>query len=292
MTRRRVSRAPALPIEAVTTDLWYTLCYLSPADRRSIGVARHRAWADPLERARFSRPRALGHVRALEHWNLAQERLGRAPPIHRQAAWLAERTGVPIAPAEAADRLDASLRAVSVRPAPRVRWALDELRAAGVRLGLVSNLINETSASAERILEQLGLGEYYASRQFSSDLPWSKPDPRPFRRCLQELGVAPAASVHVGDLALDRRGARRAGMRAICYTGLHRQEFGGAPPPSERPGAATPAASSWDQVIRLLRRSTLGPTPNEAPAGRPNSRSVPSARKGLVAGSGRASLVP
>jgi len=43
-----------------------------------------------------------------------------------------------------------------------------------------------------------------------------KPDPEPFRRALDDLGVAPERAVHVGDsLATDVAGAARAGLRAI-----------------------------------------------------------------------------
>jgi HAD superfamily hydrolase (TIGR01509 family) len=245
------------PPEAVTTDFWFTLCYLPAAARRRVERERFETWADPLEVAGLSRATVRRHLRALAAWTDAEERRGRAPSIGRQSIWLARRSGVALDANVVTRRLEASLRGSPIRAAPGVREALAQLRDRGLRLGLISNLVNESAAVAEVILQELGLDRFYSSRVFSSDLPWSKPDPRPFRRCLDALGVDPAASVHVGDRAIDRVGARRAGMRAIVYTGLHRAEFGRTVPRVERPPSGTPRAASWREVVRLIGR---GPT--------------------------------
>ncbi len=51
---------------------------------------------------------------------------------------------------------------------------------------------------------------------FSSELGISKPDPRVYLHCCEELGVEPTAAVFVGDGANDElEGARRVGMRPV-----------------------------------------------------------------------------
>jgi HAD superfamily hydrolase (TIGR01509 family) len=254
VTGRRSAPAESERIEAVTTDLWYTLCYLGSADRRRSESERRRVWTEPLVAGGLSRTSANQRLRSLADWADAQERIGRAPSVDRQAAYLARLSGARIEAADVRRRLDAILLRAHVRRAPGARGALAALRSRGYRLGLVSNLAHETSGAAVGVLRDLGLDRFFGSRQFSSDLPWSKPRPEPFRRCLEELGVEPARAVHVGDRSIDRLGARRAGMRAIQYTGLHRAEFGRSRPASERPVAATPAAASWGEVLRLLPR--------------------------------------
>jgi FMN phosphatase YigB (HAD superfamily) len=241
-------------VAAVTTDLWYTVCYLSVAAQRSVEAERRRLWSGPLRATGLPSGAALAHVRALERWNDSEERRGFAPHLDRQAAWLARRTGATIDAAEVAYGLNALLRSAPVRPAPGVRPALRALRDRGLRLGLVSNLVNETSEGARTLLEDLELQDLYVSRQFSPGLPWSKPRPGPFRRCLAELGVAPGRAVHVGDRGIDRLGAHRAGMRAIVYTGLHGVEFVGSPPAVDRPPLRAIRAATWPQVLRRIER--------------------------------------
>jgi len=247
----------ARPIAAVTTDFWYTLCFLPSAARRRVEARRRRAWSTPLRAAGLDGTTTRRHLRALERWNVAEERRGHAPSIARQARRLAAGSGVDVDAAAVTRGLESSLRGVPVRSAPGVHEALARLADRGTRLGLVSNLVNETSASVTGILEELGLDRYWSSRQFSSDLPWSKPLPGPFRRCLRELGVAPGAAVHVGDRALDRVGAHRAGMRAIVYTGLHSVEFGRTVPRADRPPARAIQAVTWKQVVQLLEPSLV-----------------------------------
>jgi FMN phosphatase YigB (HAD superfamily) len=249
--RRRAPRAPA-QLRAITTDLWFTLCYLPSSDRRRVEAERRRAWEEPLRAGGIPARRAHELFRALQRWNDVEERRGYAPTLRRQGAWLELRTGVPVDAAQVTARLDSSLRTARVRPAPGVRATLRELSDRGMSIGLVSNLIHETSRAATRILRELRLDEYYSSRQFSPDLPWSKPLPGPYLRCLKELRITAESAVHVGDRFLDIQGARRAGMGAIAYTGLHHAEFGRTIPAAERPAARTPRAATWAQVLELL----------------------------------------
>lgn len=102
----------------------------------------------------------------------------------------------------------------SIRPIPGAREALEEL-ATRHRLGL---LTDGSSARQHAKLRALGLKGFFAavvvSDEIGSDV--RKPDPRPFLRVAEGLGVAPGDSVYVADNPeKDFIGARSAGFRSI-----------------------------------------------------------------------------
>lgn len=211
-------------LRALTTDLWYTVVYLRPKDQRELARIREETWMAPLLRSGWSRARARLAVRHMDVWATDRESRGRTPTIFEQAAWLGRSTGVPISGSDAANALDGIVVNSPVRLAPGVGGALGSLRDHGIRLGLVSNLLHETGAGARQILSAFGILDDYSVLVFSDEHPWSKPRPEPFQYALSELGVPPNQAVHVGDLAYDVMGCRRAGMSPILYTGLHRWE--------------------------------------------------------------------
>ena len=103
-------------------------------------------------------------------------------------------------------------RAESWRVYPDVIPTLEALRAAGLRLGLISNW----DERLPHLLEDLGLMGYFDAVEFSSGCGCEKPHPRIFERCLKRLGVPPARALHLGASALeDVEGALALGMRAL-----------------------------------------------------------------------------
>jgi putative hydrolase of the HAD superfamily len=92
---------------------------------------------------------------------------------------------------------------------------LDELRLAGWRIGLVSNV---TPGTADRWRESK-LAPYFDGAAFSSELRVAKPDPGIYLAACRQLGVAPAECYYVGDGADDElAGASALGMYAIRTT--------------------------------------------------------------------------
>ena len=90
--------------------------------------------------------------------------------------------------------------------------ALDAMGAAGLRLGVVSNW----DCGLGDVLEGLGVGDRFEVVAASAVVGAGKPDPAIFHHALRELGVAPAAALHCGDLpAYDCAGAAAAGVRAV-----------------------------------------------------------------------------
>ena len=87
---------------------------------------------------------------------------------------------------------------------------LEELRAAELRLGLVSNGIRDLHEFVAH--HRLDVDAIVGSRAHG----YVKPHPTIFQAALGQLGVEPAAAVMVGDsLEEDVEGARALGMRAI-----------------------------------------------------------------------------
>jgi putative hydrolase of the HAD superfamily len=90
--------------------------------------------------------------------------------------------------------------------------ALETLRRAGLRLGIVSNFERWLDA----LLEDCGVRSLFDVRVISGFEGIEKPDPRIFRLALERAGVAPERSVYVGDLPeLDIAPARSVGMYPI-----------------------------------------------------------------------------
>lgn len=105
---------------------------------------------------------------------------------------------------------------------PDTRPALDALRGAGLRLGVISNF----HTPLYNILEFLEIEGYFEAVIASHDerVRCEKPDRRIFELAMTALGVAPAEAVYVGDtFAADVVGADGAGMHAVYLdrTGSH-----------------------------------------------------------------------
>jgi putative hydrolase of the HAD superfamily len=121
--------------------------------------------------------------------------------------------------------------------------ALDELRAAGLRLAIISNF----DARLYRILAGLGLDRYFDSVTISSEAGYAKPAPQVFEFALARSGASADEVLHVGDAPhLDVAGATAAGIEAILICR-----------PEERVGASisegsTKAISSLAELVQLL----------------------------------------
>jgi putative hydrolase of the HAD superfamily len=90
------------------------------------------------------------------------------------------------------------------------------LDAAGVPQGIVSN----SEGRLAELMGELGWASSFRAIADSGKLGVEKPDRRIFDWCVAQLGVAPAAVVHIGDAhAVDIDGAVAAGLRAIWFRG-------------------------------------------------------------------------
>jgi len=120
----------------------------------------------------------------------------------------------------------------------RTHAALSRLRAAGLRLGVVSN----SDGRVDQALLAAGLREYFDVVIDSSVVGMEKPDPAIFRAALDALGVAPQEALYVGDLyEVDVVGARAAGIEAVLLA-------------DSSPGPSQPCrtAASIDELVNAL----------------------------------------
>jgi HAD superfamily hydrolase (TIGR01509 family) len=92
-----------------------------------------------------------------------------------------------------------------------VPHALERMRAAGLKLAVVSN----SEGTVEAMLAEQGLRPFFETVVDSAVVGLVKPDAAIFHLALDRLGVAPDAAIMVGDSpTADVFGARAAGLRA------------------------------------------------------------------------------
>jgi putative hydrolase of the HAD superfamily len=99
---------------------------------------------------------------------------------------------------------------------PEAGPLFEELRAAGIKVGVLSNTI-WPRAFHEAIFERDGVRHLIDGDVYTSEIPWTKPSPKAFAAAMAAVGATdPARCVYVGDrLYDDIWGARSAGLRAI-----------------------------------------------------------------------------
>ena len=89
---------------------------------------------------------------------------------------------------------------------------LEELRALGLTLGVISNIGFELDG----LLERLGIAEYLPVRSTVGSSGVSKPHPRIFQMALSQAGARPTEAVHIGDsIGTDVEGAQAAGIAPV-----------------------------------------------------------------------------
>jgi HAD superfamily hydrolase (TIGR01509 family) len=107
--------------------------------------------------------------------------------------------------------------------------ALDQLRARGLKLGLVSNAHFLPALMLEDF-ERLGLAQYMDAIVTSSQLGVRKPHPAIFERVLAALQVSAEEAMFVGDkMREDVVGPKELGMRAVLTHQFRQEDFGESP---------------------------------------------------------------
>jgi putative hydrolase of the HAD superfamily len=211
-------------LQAVIFDLWETLIDWD----REANAEMNRRLAE------------LAGEEFRERWGASRTRY--TSPIR---VALAE-AGVPAALMEDVCTLRRMYLRRALVPRPGALDTLRELRARGYRVGLIT----VCSEDVETLWPESEFDGLFDAEIFSSRIGLSKPDPRIYLACCEELGVEPTEAVFVGDGANDElAGAVRVGMRAIL---IHR--------PDEDP--LWPEAREWDgprmtsipEVLEVLER--------------------------------------
>lgn len=109
-----------------------------------------------------------------------------------------------------------SLYRERVSQASRAYEGMDELLETLEGLGLPWGVVtNKPGWLAEPLLDDLGYGHRAACLVAGDTLPCRKPDPRPVLLACEELGMAPADCVMVGDAQRDVEAGRLAGTLTL-----------------------------------------------------------------------------
>jgi putative hydrolase of the HAD superfamily len=194
---------PAMALRAVVFDLWDTIVDFVPDE----GDAHHRRIAERLgvSYERFQevwyaedliRSRNVGPIGPC--FSAACATLGVEADVDELVGW----------------RRDLTRRALIGRDG--LVETLDELRARGIRVGLISNCTEEVAD----VWPETSFARLFDAAVFSATAGLAKPAPAIYRLAASELGVEPSECLFVGDGANDElRGARDVGMTPVL---IHR----------------------------------------------------------------------
>lgn len=99
------------------------------------------------------------------------------------------------------------------KPFAGVAAGLDAMRAAGFRLGCITNKV---ARYTEPLLKGLGLAEYFEIVLSGDSLPEKKPHPMPLLHAAKFFGVPAEQVLLIGDSLNDTIAARAAGCPVVC----------------------------------------------------------------------------
>ena len=113
------------------------------------------------------------------------------------------------------------------RVPPGLPGALEAAKAAGIRLGIISN----SEGHLDALLARVGLLPHFELVVDSGKEGVRKPDPRIFEIATERLGVLPEDCLYAGDIPqVDVDGARAVGMQAVLIDALdHYPDYHEAP---------------------------------------------------------------
>ncbi len=103
--------------------------------------------------------------------------------------------------------------ATQSKPFPNVKQGLDAMKAAGFRLGCITNKVERYTTP---ILKSAGLAPYFEIVVAGDTLPEKKPHPMPLLHSAKFFGVPIEQLLLVGDSLSDAQAARAAGCPIIC----------------------------------------------------------------------------
>lgn len=211
-----------MTVKAVTFDYWNTLVVDGAAALRD---HRLEAWRGVLEGAGFATERErLGLAfeaswqKFLAAWNSNEQYR------HVEAVLdVLDELGYDVPP-DIHDQLIATYDIpdeTELRLTDGVGEAVEALKAADLRLGIICDVGMTPSTALRRFLERNGLLSHFDHWSFSDDVGFYKPALEIFEHALGGLAASPAEAAHVGDLKrTDVAGALAIGMTAIRYTGM------------------------------------------------------------------------
>lgn len=212
-------------VQAITFDFWNTL--VSESRNSTNADDRTHRWSEALREngVEASDDEVAAAVDAMWRWFVGEWEHNRVVTPTAAVEFALSQLGHPgdHAAAEAmVAALDTGFDPAEMKIAPGIGKALAELRAAGIKVGIICDVGLTPSSTLRSYLEHHGLMEHFDHWTFSDDVGWYKPDQRMFDHAMAGLGVTdPSAMAHIGDLKrTDVAGAKAAGWTTFRYTGF------------------------------------------------------------------------
>ena len=101
------------------------------------------------------------------------------------------------------------------RPIAGAEEILKSLHRAGSKLGVVTSSRKRHLDMKMHALEESGSVVLFDAIITADDVQMKKPDPEPLYECARRLGVAPGECVYVGDMRVDLKAGKSAGMTTV-----------------------------------------------------------------------------
>ena len=214
-------------IRAIAFDLWETLL----TDTPELSRAQERLRLERMEQTLAARG-MVGEARRIEEayrklWHRCHElywSVDRDVPCRRQIEHFLEALELDVASFDEAAlaELEHAYANAAVEIPPRLidgaPEVLAELKARGLRVGLISNTGRTPGYALRTILDSLGLGASIDVMLFSNEHGQCKPEASIFEELRRGLDVGYDELMFVGDnLYADVHGAQRLGMRAVHF---------------------------------------------------------------------------
>ncbi len=105
---------------------------------------------------------------------------------------------------------------IEAKPIPGMKGVVENLVAAGFKLGIVTSTPKENMDIKLKKLEYNGTLKHFEVILTSCDVVRKKPAPDPMIECCRQLGVRLENSVYIGDSWSDIKSGRSAGMKTIA----------------------------------------------------------------------------
>ncbi|MDN5344326.1 MAG: pyrophosphatase PpaX [Clostridia bacterium] len=100
-----------------------------------------------------------------------------------------------------------------VRPCPGVREGLEQLRAAGIKLGIVTSRVRDTTLYGLHLFDLTGFFQAVVTME---DVQSHKPGPEPVRHGVKLLQLTPPEVTMIGDSPHDILAAKAAGVTSVA----------------------------------------------------------------------------
>ena len=186
-----------MKFEAVIFDLWQTL--VPWPSEAALALYGEMADAVGAPREQFT-----------DAWH-SHRPVRETGPIADSVRWVLDQLGVDADP-QVVVAMRRDWTRSNLEPRPDAVPTLQALRNRGLKVGLITVCSTEVG----ELWESTPFGGLFDATVFSCEVGLSKPDPRIYKLCCEQLGVQPAACVFVGDGANDELpGAEDVGMMAV-----------------------------------------------------------------------------